>query len=237
MRRPWSVLALLLALPASACFVDGKNLTSGTTTDATGETSGASISSTSAAASSTGEGSTTGAGEKKTVIVEIANGTSDALQNPGGQTLVDFNWITLNSPDHYGGLRFTLPEIPQGATITNAQLQLYIDGADTDSPRLEIYGELSPTPAIFSEALFDISSRPPTGASVLWEDDDLGMGWTTSPSLTPVLQELVDQENWLPGQSIVLILDATFEAADIPFEFRQSEHVGFAPKLGIEYLE
>lgn len=229
----------------AGCFSDrhlvpGGTLTTGESsstaapTSSTGEepTSSSSSSSSEAGSSSTTQGPTE-------LIVAVADGENDALQDPDGSVKVAFGWTTLNSPNHWGAMRFAVPDVPRGAKIVAAEFVVYCDGVDTDSPRAEIYGELAPNPPVFTATSGDISGRPRTKASVLWTADDVGAGWTHSPSLVSVIQELVDQEGWAPNQHMVLILDATPEASNpIPFEYRQWDFAAnFAPKLGIQYLE
>lgn len=242
MRRGTHVLlALLGAVPA--CFSDNNRvLTTGTATTAedastTGPTSGGSDGSTTSG-TTTGEASSSGTTEPpQELIVGVVDSDNDALQDPDGSVKVAFGWTTLNSSNHWGGLRFAVPDVPQGATIVGAELMVFCDAEETDSPRVEIYGELGPNPGVFTTTTNDISARPRTLASVFWTGDDVGMIWTKSPSLVSVIQELVDQEDWAPNQHMVLILDATAEASGTtPFEYRQWDFDAFyAPKLGILY--
>ncbi len=209
----------------------GTSTPSGTTKDATsGET-------TMGTEGTTSTSSTTGP-EPEVLIVSVEDGLNDALQDPDLSVKVAFGWVTLNSSEHYGALRFAIPDVPQGATIVAAEFQVYVDGTDVDSPRLEIHGELAPNPPIFSAELENISARPRTLASVIWTEDDIGEGWVQSPSIVSVIQELVDQPAWMPNQHIVLILDATTQASNLtPFEFRQHDSgADFAARLGIQWL-
>ncbi|MEZ4448850.1 MAG: hypothetical protein R3B09_05155 [Nannocystaceae bacterium] len=246
--------AALFLLGAAACFQDSKSVTTGVgATEATSEvdttstttlltassTSSTSVGETTSTTSTTASEttSTTTGDPPDQLVVEVADAYNDALEDPDASMKVLFGWTTLNSPDHWGAMRFALPGLPQGATIVAAEFQVYIDGADTASPRAEIYGQRDPNPPVFSEELGDIAVRERTKASVLWTGDELGEGWAKSPSLVSVIQELVDQEGWAPGQHVVLILDATAEASDlVPFEYRQWDYgVEFAPVLGIQY--
>jgi hypothetical protein len=205
--------------------------TSDSTTDATTTTE------TTTTETTTTETTTTGP-EPEVLVVSVEDGTNDALQDPDLSVKVAYGWITLNSPEHYGALRFAVPDVPQGATIVAAEFQVYVDGPDVDSPRVEIHGELAANPPVFSAEPENISARPKTLASVNWSEDDVGDGWIQSPSLVSVIQELVDQETWMPNQHMVLILDATSQASNLaPFEFRQYDNASeFAPRLGIQWL-
>ncbi|MFB0524108.1 MAG: hypothetical protein ACETVZ_01115, partial [Phycisphaerae bacterium] len=74
---------------------------------------------------------------------------------------------------------------------------------------LIIEGELSANPATFSSAAGNISSRPKTTASVVWDIPR----WMTvhaqgpeerTPDISPIIQEIVNQAGW-SGSAIVLM--------------------------------
>lgn len=236
MRRELRVLLPLLAAPA--CFADdNRQLTTDapTTAESTSTTDP-----TTGEPTSTGDTGATSTGEPPLeLVLKLVDSENDALQNPGGAVLVDFGWVTLGSLDHWGGMRFAVPDLPQGATIVAAEFLVYVDDDNGvfDSPRVEIYGELAPNPPVFSATAADLSARPRTKASVLWSADDIGAGLQRSPSIVSVLQELVDQPDWAPNQHIVLLLDATAETGvNASFEYRQFDlGAQFAPTLGIQY--
>ena len=252
-RRGVAIIGLGSLLALAGCFVDqvsgtDTNATTGptsigATTTSAGATSSVSKTGTTAPESSTSDATTSGSSttgpEPEVLIIDVEDGLNDALQDPDLSVKVAFGWVTLNSPEHYGALRFAIPEIPQGATIVAAEFLVYVDGTDVDSPRLEIYGELAPNPPIFAVDPENISARPKTLASVVWSADDVGDGWVQSPSIVSVIQELIDQPMWMPNQHIVLLLDATNQASNLaPFEFRQYDNSpDFAPRLGIQWID
>lgn len=237
MRRDLRVVLVLLA-GVPACFADDNRQL---TTDApTTDGGGSSTAATTGEPATTGGPSSTGAVDPPNVlIVPLVDNENDALQNPGGEVLVDYGWVSLGSPEHWGGMRFALPDLPQGATIVAAEFLVYVDDDNGvyDSPRVEIYGELAANPPVFTATNDDISARTRTKASVVWSADDIGAGLHKSPSIVSVIQELVDQPDWAPNQHIVLILDATAETgANASFEYRQFDlGAQFAPTLGIQY--
>ena len=237
MRRELRVLLPLLAV-VPACFADENRQL---TTDAPStDSAGASTTAATTGPATTGGSSGTGAvTPPNQLILKLVDNDNDALQNPGGAVLVDYAWVSLGSSDHWGGMRFAVPDLPQGATIVAAEFLLYVDDDNGvfDSPRIEIYGELAPNPPVFTTAVDDIGARPRTKASVLWSANDIGAGVQKSPSIVSVIQELVDQPDWAPNQHIVLLLDATAETGvNASFEYRQFDlGAQFAPTLGIQY--
>lgn len=119
--------------------------------------------------------------------------------------------------DQKVGLLFQDIVIPPGATITNATVQFQADElSDGNTATLTINGQLSPNPVTFDDVDSDISSssRPLTAASVQWIPPD----WTTvgeagpaqrTPDIALIVQEIVDQQGWSSGNSLVIIISGT----------------------------
>ncbi|MHC4540930.1 MAG: hypothetical protein ACYS74_14295, partial [Planctomycetota bacterium] len=111
------------------------------------------------------------------------------------------------------GCRWVGVPIPKGATITEAWVQFSANDINNDrhipDVSVVIEGELSASPATFSSTARDISSRPTTAASVVWDVPR----WTTThamgpeertPDISSIIQEIVNQPNWA-GEAIVLM--------------------------------
>ncbi|MBL7186989.1 MAG: LamG domain-containing protein [Phycisphaerae bacterium] len=103
------------------------------------------------------------------------------------------------------GCRWAGIPIPMGATITEAWVQFSADevGSAIHTPDVSVVieGELSGNPATFSSNAGDISARPTTAASVVWDIPQ----WTTvhaqgpeerTPDISSVIQEMVNQNVW-----------------------------------------
>jgi len=113
------------------------------------------------------------------------------------------------------GCRWAGVPIPKGAIITEAWVQFSAD--DIDNPyhvpdvSVVIEGELSANPATFSSTASDISSRPTTTASVVW---DIPQWMTThamapeerTPDISSVIQEIVNQNLWA-GTIVLMFRD------------------------------
>lgn len=167
----------------------------------------------------------------------IANGDNDALQDPDGTVLVAYNWISLYSPEHWGALRFTLADVPQGATIHAAHLEVYVDSTNEDTPVLTIATEASAAPAL-PDALVprDISTRVLGQQRVTWSGPDIGSTYQPSPPVTALVAERVADPAWTPGSSILFVLDG---GTNSNFEFRQYDfNAGlYAAKLHVTYSD
>jgi len=113
------------------------------------------------------------------------------------------------------GLRFNGISIPKGATITTAYLRFRAIAPDTfnsntDTANLTIQGEAADSATTFSTALNNISGRPRTTAAVQW----LPAAWTAgtvydSPSLTTIVQEVVNRTDWASGNSLAFVIRCT----------------------------
>jgi hypothetical protein len=109
------------------------------------------------------------------------------------------------------GTRFVDIAIPKGSTIISASVQFQAD--DVDDPEhvgdayVIIEGELSPNPGTFLMDALNISGRPRTTAQVPWGPAH----WTvkgdkySTPDITSIIQEIVDQPDWASGNALVLI--------------------------------
>jgi hypothetical protein len=112
------------------------------------------------------------------------------------------------------GMRFAGIPVPKGATITDAWVRFQVDETKggTQPVNLIIEGELSPNPAAFSSTVGDISSRLRTTAQVQWSVPN----WTTvgdqgpdqtTPSISSIIQEIVNQNGWAGGAIVLIFRD------------------------------
>ncbi len=172
-------------------------------------------------------------------VLPVASSNDDALQDPGGPMLVAYAWISLYSPEHRGGLRFVLDDVPRHATLLEATLEVYVDSGAEGDPAEAIHRQTGPDPEAFMMGSGDLSRRPLSIEAVRWYDVGLPEGWTVSPSLVPLLQPLLDEDHYSPGDAVVLIIVPGPEAGPgRVFEFRQFDHPGgdFDPRLRLRYL-
>jgi hypothetical protein len=133
--------------------------------------------------------------------------------DPDGETQGDICIGTWSGQSVWGYFRFGISQaIPAGATIVSATLELWGHSAYTYSGwqwnpsthALEVYAEKAATAQPItgvSDAPFAPQGRPVTTATVRWPNTG-GLAWlpaqyNTSPSLTPVLQELVSSQGGL----------------------------------------
>jgi len=112
------------------------------------------------------------------------------------------------------GLCFQNVEIPAGAVIDKAYIQFladdeYLAGGPVN---LIIFGQKEPNPNNFATTTaYMISSAPKTSAAAKWSNlPDWISGKATPESMTPdisvVIQELIDQDGWMAGNPMMLIV-------------------------------
>ncbi|OGY23147.1 MAG: hypothetical protein A2172_02090 [Candidatus Woykebacteria bacterium RBG_13_40_15] len=174
----------------------------------------------------------------------VSASANDALQDPpsrSGQVLVAYSFISLYSNDHWGGLRFRIPNIQRGSKINKAYLQVYIDSAGESYPNDDFYLENANNASPFTTTSYSISKRARTKAKSRWYSAiAIGAGWKQSPSVVAPLQEVINRSGWAPGNYIAFVIDSLSSKS---FEIRQWDNTDggryskgtFAAKLHIEY--
>jgi hypothetical protein len=142
--------------------------------------------------------------------------------------------MTQESHRQIIGIRFRDISIPKDAIITNAYIQFATDETDSESTNLTIHGEDSDNALTFSEADYDISSRPQTSSSISWSPPawnsvgEQGSKQRTG-DLSSVVQEIVNRGGWSKDNSMAFIISGTGKRV------ADSYH-GTAPYLHIEYM-
>ena len=173
--------------------------------------------------------------------LRVAAAADDAEQQLDGS-------ILLNSPDldfqngRFVGLRFPNVQIPKGAQITAANVQFTGAPGSTVGPlTVLITGEATANAAPFGIAAGSLAALPSTASSTQW---DLINPWTIgaagadqlTPDFKTVVQEIINQPNWAPGNALVVVFRGTAGAAirkGVAFD----GNAGAAALITIEYQE
>lgn len=179
------------------------------------------------------------------VDLEITSGADDAWESGRGQRSFATGDLTASShpqSTHYNfiatGLRFQSVGIPQGATVTNAYLQLFVFGPQSgrDDPNLRIHAEAADDAEDFSTNS-QILSRARTASSAMWVAKDIGFGgYKNSPSLAEPLTELFARPGWRPGNDLVLLLIPNNTTQQLLRFWAKEKYLNLPPKLHIEYV-
>lgn len=170
---------------------------------------------------------------RKTKTVQIASKYDDVEEQANGS--VQRTSGDLDISDKTVGLRFTAVEVPQGATILNAYLEVNADGSSTDgNPTIVVKGENADNSSPFTSSINDVTSRALTSAGVNWTlgsfpSDSI---WHASPDLKTLIQEIINRSGWTSGNALSLVLgaDSNYRAAE-----SYDDNPNQAPKLTITF--
>jgi len=166
---------------------------------------------------------------------ESANGTVDLtsthleLPNPRGP-------IANSAGDPLVGLRFAGLAIPQGATITRAAIQFTAAEAQSETTTLAITVEAADHAAAFSATAGNLSNRPITSTSLVWQPP----AWSVvgeaaasqrTPNLAGIVQEIVSRPGWASGNAIALFIKGAGHRTAEAFD----KSGGSPPSLSVTY--
>jgi hypothetical protein len=175
---------------------------------------------------------------RNVVDVRVTRGKDDVEESSTGKMYLNSSDLELvyDANNQVVGIRFSKVNIPKGATITNAYLQFTVGGTSSQATTLSIQGEASPNAIAFTTKGHNVSSRLRTSKSVTWSPaawlQILAKGLDQrTPNLAPIVQEIVNQQGWAAGNSLVMIITGTGKRVAEAYEV---DHAG-APLLHIEY--
>jgi hypothetical protein len=116
-----------------------------------------------------------------------------------------------NGGEQLIGMTFRNIDIAPGEVITNAYIEYVCDETinGTADAYFLIWGHLTPNSDGFP-APFTISNRPRTDARVPWQPDPWDAPGQTirTVDISPIIQELIDQEGWIAGNAVEIIIGA-----------------------------
>jgi hypothetical protein len=145
----------------------------------------------------------------------IISSANDARQSG---TDVTTGVSSLLFSNRYIGLRFPLVNVPAGATITNATIRLtaQASGGTIDNVAIKANKVLNASPWVTGTTSSDLSNRfssAGTTATVTWTNstpwvvNQSGDNQTT-PNLSTIVTELIQQPGWTAGNTMAFILNA-----------------------------
>jgi hypothetical protein len=133
------------------------------------------------------------------------------------------------------GIRFDSLDVPQGAAILNATIQFKARDSGIGPTALMILAEAEDDSPPITPARFNVSSRQRTAASVAWEPPSWIAGSASenerTPSLSSIVQEIVDRPGWSPGNAITFIVTGTGQRSARSYDFDPRD----APQLTVEF--
>jgi hypothetical protein len=160
----------------------------------------------------------TGASAPVEFRVRIASDDDDAEENLASAALdltsSDLELIETGSKQQLVGMRFLGIPVPAGAHIAQAYVQFTVDETGSDPTSLVLRAELAANAAPFGNGAGLPSARTQTAASSAWDP----AAWTSvgaagaaqrTPDLAALIQEVVDQPGWSPGNALVLLVSGS----------------------------
>jgi hypothetical protein len=135
------------------------------------------------------------------------------------------------------GVRFTSVTLPQGATINAAYLSFYAFGALSGTTcKVTIKGHNTDNAPTFSTKA-DFDGRARTSAGVSWTIPGWSDAtWYDSPSITSVVQEIVNRAGWASGNAMAFFVDDDGSSDSALRKARSWDGAAaYAAKLHIEY--
>jgi hypothetical protein len=156
----------------------------------------------------------------ETVIERRVSASSDDAEEALNAGFTNWNYssdleIVDDHIDNGGsqlvGMTFRDIDIEPGEVISNAYIEFVCDEIKngTDDAYFLIWGHLTLNSEGFI-APYVISNRPKTEAKVPWEPDpwDAGGQKIQTVNIAPIIQELIDQEGWVAGNAVEIIIGA-----------------------------
>ncbi len=112
------------------------------------------------------------------------------------------------------GLRYRGVNVPQGATIDSAFIEMWAHEDEGDPALVTIYAEASDNPETYNEIDL-ISARPRTTASVFWEITEEWLIWQQyrTPDLKELVQEVINRPGWQHGNAMAFYLTGQDQGA------------------------
>lgn len=177
------------------------------------------------------------------IKAEISQSSDDASTNPSSCEFSNPNnevylGACFSGGNITSGFRFNNIQIPKNALLKYAVLKSTVDGHYQVAFNVDIYGEDSGHAATFS-VTNPPENRPlvnPT-TPVPWSiagDWYVGWRWAT-PDIAPIIQSIIDGQNWVSGNSLAVILKNNNASTDhrrvIAFE-----RASFDPNLSATQL-
>ncbi len=143
---------------------------------------------------------------------EITSGSDDAMETIDtgyANTRYDKHFVGGNySSERLVGLRFRNLDVPPGAKIVRAMLEVELVSLSWNQTEVDVLAEATGHAEAFADEYFNLSSRPVTAHKVRWQLAGTATPGvrTQSADLSPVVQSIVDREDWQAGNALALLL-------------------------------
>ena len=164
--------------------------------------------------------------------------TDDAEQRTSGGR-GDWNDSTLNLGTNWVGLRFPGVDVPPGATIERAYLELYARASASRATTYTIRGENTGNAAAYSRARRDITGRSYFTETVSWRPGRWSTGQVyRSADIKTLVEKQVGNAGWRAGNALAFVINQGGRGRQVASYDRRVGGVrGIqAPRLVVEYF-
>jgi len=175
----------------------------------------------------------------------VISNEDDARENNRGKILLDEKIIKLGSRRGYTALRFQNVNVPRGAKINSAKLEMTAVASEKrETTNITIKAEDVDDSAAFITEAYNISSRFEPNQSTLasavwsvanWNYIDVPMS-DLSSNIGNVIEEVVKRDGWCGGNSLTLLLTAegerrleAFDSSNLDENFPPALHINYDP--------
>jgi hypothetical protein len=185
-------------------------------------------------------GSSGSAGEGEVVVVTVSGGSDDVNEDGSSFQTSDLAVWAGNGASEDGsfaGLRFNNVQVPVGATVTQARLELFDKDGQAQPFAVRIALEADANCKVFTPGLRP-SARIPTVASVSHVADGPWIAgvYNLLDDIKAPVQEVINRPAWAPGNSLCVIVKGTgaplARRNGVSFEGGNA----FAPRLSIRFV-
>ena len=165
--------------------------------------------------------------------------TDNAIEAAGSVTTGGTSSGTIDATTEYIGLRFRSVNIPQGAWIRSAVLNLTPTASTDDEPLCPIGVCLHENAPAFVTGASDLLSARTLTPTIMWDDSDLAADGTTqhdTVGLAAGVQTVIDQPGWTSGNAMAFVIQGSVTATrDLDIIFFGDATALYRPHLNIEW--
>lgn len=191
------------------------------------------------------------------ITVVINDENNDVEEAADGRMTFTSSDLELGEFDTFGspalglqkiGLRFDEVNIPIGAIIQQVSMQLVADKVGSDPTEMTVFGENTGHALPYVNEIHNLSNRDLTMSNVVWNipewsvEGESGSDQRT-PDLSPIVQEIINRNDWNEGNSMNFILEASGVSAGATSnnvgreaEAYSSDNPEYGAQLRISYL-
>ena len=141
--------------------------------------------------------------------VQVNAGENDAEEDSAGAVVLGDATLELGGLYRKVGLRFANITLAKNAPITRAYIEFTTADQDSTGTTFSIEAVAQDNPAVFTNALFNVSARPVYSQAVDWV---MNYAWSTvdqahqSADVTALVQKLVNRSGWASGNAMAFVI-------------------------------